>query len=219
MTLYVYRMSKMTPASSNGATPQIVISKSAKVEELLNHVTQLSTLDRKDLRFWLLMGTSLEERPLEGTFYPSDRISLDSTQPFPAPEHEGKRIDEALVESGDAIVYEYCSQGVWTVDMGSLNITRTTKRATRSESSKPVFSPGSAEWNAKYGATTHNAIPPISTAAGPLSGPQTRAVSAYQGTSSTAFTFNGRTSSFTGPTRSPGTVGLNNLYVHTLYTC
>jgi hypothetical protein len=209
-------MSTLNPAPSNSATPQIVISKAAQIEELLDQVTQISTLDRKDLRFWFVMSTSFEDRPLEGTFYPSDRISLDLAVPFPSEEQKGKRIDDALIEMNDAIVYEYCASGVWTVDMGSLDIAKTTTRTAKPETVKPVFLPGSAEWNAKYGSNTaHSAIKPVSTSARPISIPQSTAIKTHQGSSSTGsgFFMNGRSSAFTGPVRSPGTVGLNNLYV------
>lgn len=215
LKIFVFRMSAMTPASSNKTTPIVEISKSATVEELINQVVEISTLDRSDLRYWQVIGTVLEDRPLEGIFYPSDRISDDNTQPFPDASYVGKRLDEALVESGDAIVYEYCSQGTWTVDMTTLNISKGVPRvAPATTATVPTFfSPQSEEFKAKYGSGTHNAIKPLSPGAGftPSSSHST-ALTSFQGSASTTTPFsNGRVTSYTASSRSPGTVGLNNL--------
>jgi len=204
----------MTPAPSNKATPVIEISKTATVEQLIDQVAQISTLDRPDLRYWQAISSMLEERPLEGIFYPSDRIQKDSTQPFPSADHVGKRLDEALVDDGDAIIYEYCSQGTWTVDMGTLDIPKTSIRIVPAEKSTPAFfNPESAEFKAKYQSGTHNAIKPISPSTGftPSTSSQSTALTSFQSSTSTGFSQNGRVTSYTTPTRSPGTVGLNNL--------
>jgi hypothetical protein len=216
LKIFVFRMSAMTPASSNKTTPIVEISKTATVEQLIDQVVSISTLDRPDLRYWQLIGSVLEERPLEGIFYPSDRIKTDETQPFPSAEHVGKRLDEALVESGDAIIYEYRSQGTWTVDMAALDISKNAKRTAPAPTNAPVFfSPESAEFKAKYQTGTHNAIKPLSPGVGfTPSVSHSTAVTSYQGSAS-AFS-NGRVTSYTTPTRSPGTVGLNNLLVFCL---
>ena len=202
----------MTPASSNKATPVVEISKTATVEQLIDQVVQISTLDRPDLRYWQVAGNVLEDRPLEGIFYPSDRIRDDLTQPFPSAEYIGKRLDEALVESGDAIIYEYRSQNTWTVDMAALDISKGTVRAapTTAATAPTFFSPASEEFKAKYGSGTHNAIKPISPGTGfTPSSSQSTALTSFQ-SSSTPFS-NGRVTTYTTPSRSPGTVGLNNL--------
>lgn len=217
LKIFVFRMSAMTPASSNKTTPVIEISKSATVEQLISQVVDISTLDRADLRYWQLIGTALEERPLEGVFYPSDRINQDSTQPFPSAEHVGKRLDEALVESGDAIIYEYRSQGTWTVDMATLDVSKGAVRTAPVVTTKaPAFF--SEEFKAKYASGTHNAIKPISpnTAGFTPSSSQSTALTSFQGSSSTGFSSGGRVTAYSTPTRSPGTVGLNNLWVPTL---
>lgn len=201
----------MTPASSNKTTPVIEISKTATVEQLIDQVVSISTLDRPDLRYWQVIGSVLEERPLEGIFYPSERIKADETQPFPSADHVGKRLDEALVENGDAIIYEYRSQGTWTVDMASLEISKNTIRTAPAPASAPVFfGPDSAEFKAKYYSSKNNAIKPLSPSVGFTPSISTStAVTSYQ-SSASAFS-NGRVTSYTTPTRSPGTVGLNNL--------
>jgi hypothetical protein len=212
MKIFVFRMSAMPPAASTATTPLIEISKTAKVEELIDQVVQLSVLDRDDLRYWQVEKTALEERPLEGTFYPSHRLQQDETQPFDLNEQKGKRLDEALWESGDAIVYEYRSQGTWTVDMGSLELAKRTRTAP-TPSNAPTFFNTEA-FKAKYNSPTYNAIKPISPGTGftPTSSQSTTstALTVFQGSSS-SYGSNGRFSSYTPPSRSPGTVGLNNL--------
>lgn len=212
LKIFVFRMSAMTPASSNKTTPVVEISKAATVEQLISQVVEISTLDRSDLRYWQVIGTVLEERPLEGVFYPSDRINQDSTQPFPSAEHVGKRLDEALVESGDAIIYEYRSQGTWTVDMATLDVSKGAIRTAPTVAPKaPVFF--SEEFKAKYSSTTHNAIKPISpnSAGFTPSSSQSTALTSFQGGSSSTGFSSGRVTAYSTPSRSPGTVGLNNL--------
>jgi hypothetical protein len=208
-------MSKMTPVSSNGTTPVIELSKTAKVRDLLDQVVQISTLDQADLRYWLVDGSKFDDVPLTGTFYPSDRIQEDGAQPFPsAKDDRKKRLDEALIENGDAIVYEYRSGGIWTVDMASINIPKTTRTAPPESTIPAFFSPTSDAFKAKYQSPKNNAIKP--TAATGASGftsttTQSTALTAFQGPLNSSYSINGRVSSYTSPTRSPGTVGLNNL--------
>jgi len=199
----------MTPASFTKSTPVVEISKAATVEQLINQVVAISTLDRSDLRYWQVMGSALEERPLEGIFYPSDRIQKDDTQPFPSSEHVGKRLDDALLESGDAIIYEYCSQGTWTVDMAALDFSKSNKRTAPAAKTAPAFFTESAEFKAKYQSGTHNAIKPLAPGGFTPSVSQSTPIASYH-TSTSAFP-NGRVASYITPTRSPGTVGLNNL--------
>lgn len=113
-------------------TLAIEISKSATVQDLLEEVAQISTSDPVNLRYWLVEGTKLDEKPLSGTFYPSDRIQEDNAQPFPQEESDRtKSLDEALVKSQDAIVYEYRAGGAWTVDPPSIYIPRANRTAPR----------------------------------------------------------------------------------------
>ena len=197
-------MSKMTPTLSIGSTFVIELSKTAKVRDLLDQVVQISTLDQADLRYWLVDGSKFDDVPLTGTFYPSDRIQEDGAQPFPsAKDDRKKRLDEALIENGDAIVYEYRAGGTWTVDMASINIHKMTR-------------PRSDAIRAMYQSPKNNAIKP--TAATGATGftptpttTQSIALTAFQGPLNSSYSINGRVSSYTSPTRSPGTVGLNNL--------
>jgi hypothetical protein len=106
MKIFVFRMSAMHLAAPTATTPVIEISKTAKVEQLIDQVAQLGTLDHDDLLFWQVENIALEEDPLEGTFYPSNRLQKDGTRPFDLNMQKGKRLDEALWQSGDAIVYE-----------------------------------------------------------------------------------------------------------------
>lgn len=117
LKIFAFRMSATISAPFIRVLPVLEISKSATVEDLINRVAELSGLDRPNLRYWHLSNTALENRPLEGPFYPSDRMSQDHIQPFPRVGHAGKRLDEALVESDDAIVVEYRS---WIVNIGSI---------------------------------------------------------------------------------------------------
>lgn len=201
--LSVFRMSKLTPPSSHAVTPTIEISRAAKVKELIDQVVQISALDKDDLRFWLIMGTVLETKPLDGTFYPSDRLQADEAQPFPPAESLDKRLDEALVESGDAIVYEYRIQGTWTVDIDSLKIATTNNRTLAAEN-KPAFF---TDLKTKYNSPANNAIKPMSTTGytiTPTVG--STAVTAFKQPSTTT-----SISAYTTPSRPPGAVGLNNL--------
>jgi hypothetical protein len=211
--LSIFRMSKMNPVSANGTTPVIELSKTTKVQDLLDHVVQLSTLDQADLRYWLVDGSRFIDAPLTGTFYPSDRIQEDGAQPFPSVEDDkGKRLDEALVENGDAIIYEYRAAGVWTVDMDSINIPKTTRTAPP-ESTAPAFF--SDAFKAKYQSPTNNAIRPTVATGGTGGGftpttTQSTALTTYSGPYSTSYS-NGRISSYTTAAKAPGAVGLNNL--------
>jgi ubiquitin carboxyl-terminal hydrolase 4/11/15 len=213
--LYILRMSKMTPVSSNGTTPVIELSKSAKVQDLLDQVVQMSTLDQANLRYWLVDGSKFDDKPPSGMFYPSDRIQEDGAQPFPSAEEDNKkRLDEALIENGDAIVYEYRAEGTWTVDMASINIPKTTRTAPPETAARPFFTPNSDAFKAKYQSSTNNAIKP--TAATGITGftpttTQSTALTPFQGSLTTSYSLNGRVSSYTTPARSPGAVGLNNL--------
>ncbi|KAG8754786.1 CSN-associated deubiquitinating enzyme Ubp12 [Serendipita sp. 396] len=209
--LYIFRMSKLPPPSSQGVTPVIEISKAATVGELIDQIVQLSTLDKADLRFWLVMGTNLQNEPLEGTFYPSERIQTDVAQPFGDADLLSKRLDDALIENGDAVIYELRHDGVWTVDMGSLNIPKSSTRTAPEESKPVVFNP---DFKAKYSSPANNAIKPTGGNSGfkPIgpASPST-AVAAFKPTFSGSSFQNGRVSAYTQPARDPGQVGLNNL--------
>lgn len=229
--LSVFRMSVLSPSNPTDPAPVITISKTATIQELLEKVIELSNLDRNDLRFWLVPYTYVDNEPIEGSFYPSQRIKQDEAHPFPGQHSPSERLDVAYVDAGDAIVYEYKSQGVWTVDLGSLNITQKSGVRTQEESKSPVFG---SDWAAKYNTSTNNAIKPTATAAAaaaaptvtPVTSPRTTnysagisstSVTSYQYSSSTALTTNGRASATS--TKAPGTVGLNNLLVSFLLQC
>lgn len=214
LKLSVFRMCKLQPAISNATTPVVEISKAAKVQDLLDQIIQISTLEPANLRFWLVMGPKLEENPLVGFFYPSERIVGDEAQPFPSSEEDkSKRLDNALVENGDAIVYEYCSNGVWTVDLEAINISKTASRTAPAEKTSPFFN--TEAFKSKYQSPANNAIKPVNGQSYPTTTPasQSNAITTYQGPLSSSYSTNGRYSSHTSQPKDPGTVGLNNLSV------
>ncbi|KAG8774508.1 CSN-associated deubiquitinating enzyme Ubp12 [Serendipita sp. 397] len=104
--LYIFNMTRIPTLLPQGVTPYIEISKSDTVGSLIDRIIQLSGLKKVDMRFWIVSGTVLQAKPLKGGSYPSDRIQTDGAQPFGDASMLNRRLDDALVESGDAIVYE-----------------------------------------------------------------------------------------------------------------
>jgi hypothetical protein len=209
-----YRMSKIKPhLPSSEPTHAIHISKAAPVSELLTRVSE-KWGNVVPARFWHAQVNFLEQDPIDGIFYTSSRIESDSTQPFATTEeNKKKRLDEAGLEDGDAIIMETKHGEEWTIDLESTTLGH---RINRQKAQEPKVAVFTEEQMAKY--RNHRAIKPdIGSTYYPSSA----------GYGSTAYTtpvttpsfnrtlvLNGRSSvASSSRTVAPGTVGLNNLCV------
>ena len=211
-----YRMSKIKPhLPSSEPTHTIRISKAAPVSELLAHVSE-KWGNITPARFWHAQVNFLEQDPIDGIFYSSSRIENDSTQPFAmTEENKRKRLDEAGLEDGDAIIMETKHGEEWTIDLESTTLGQRINRPKAQEPKVAVFT---EEQMAKY--RSHRAIKPdVNTSYNhnqPGSGFASTAYTPPVTTPSYNRTLflNGR-SSVASSSRiiAPGTVGLNNLCV------
>ena len=99
-------------------------------------------------RFWHAQVNSLEQDPVNGIFYPSNRIRNDSTQPFATTEvDKTKRLDEVGLEDGDAIIMETMHGEEWTIDLEMTTLGRRINRPKRREPQVAAFI---EEYMAKY---------------------------------------------------------------------
>jgi len=146
-----YRMSKTNPnLPSSEPTHTIRVSKAAPVSELLARVSEIWG-NITPARFWHTQVNFLEQDPVDSIFYSSSRIENDSTQPFATTEEDKKkRLDEAEIEDGDAIIMETKHGDEWTID---LQATTLGQRIYRPKARVPLFT---EEQMAKY--RSHRAI-------------------------------------------------------------
>ena len=209
-----YRMSKIKPhLPSSEPTHTIYISKAAPVSELLARVSE-KWGNITPARFWHAQVNFLEQDPVDGVFYSSSRIENDSAQPFATTEEDGrKRLDEAGLEDGDAIIMETKE---WTIDLETTTLGQRINRPKAQEPKDAVFT---EEQMAKY--CSHRAIKPDVNSSYNYSQPGSGFTSTAYTTPVTAPSYNNRTlllngrSSVASSSRlvTPGTVGLNNLCV------
>ena len=144
-------MSKIkTHLPSSVQTHTICISKAARVSELLARVSE-KWGNITPARFWHAQVNFLEQDPIDGVFYSSSRIENDSTQPFATTEEDKKkRLDEAGLEDGDAIIMETKE---WTMD---LETTTLGQRINRPKAQNPRVAVFTEEQLAKY--RSHRAL-------------------------------------------------------------
>jgi hypothetical protein len=149
-------MSKIKPhLPSSEPTHTICISKVAPVSELLARVSE-KWGNVTPARFWHAQVNFLEQDPIHGIFYSSSRIENDSTQPFAAAEvDKKKRLDEAGLEDGDAIIMETKHGEEWTIDLETATLGQRINRPKAQEPKVVVFT---EEQMAKY--RNHRAIRP-----------------------------------------------------------
>ena len=209
-------MSKIKPhLPSSEPTHTICISKAAPISELLARVSG-KWGNITPARFWHAQVNFLEQDPIDGIFYSSSRIENDSTQPFATTEDDKrKRLDEAGLEDGDAIIMETKHGEEWTID---LETTTLGQRINRPKAQEPKVAVFTEEQMAKY--RSHRAIKPDANSSYSFSQPGSAfAPTAYTSPVTTSsynrtLVLNGRSSvASTSRTVAPGTVGLNNLCV------
>lgn len=209
-------MSKIKPhLPSSEPTHTVHISKAAPVSELLARVSE-KWGNVTPARFWHAQVNFLEQDPIDGIFYSSSRLEKDSTQPFATTEEDKrKRLDEAGLEDGDAIIMETKHGEEWTID---LETTTLGQRINRPKAQEPKVAAFTEEQLARY--RGHRAIKPDANNSYSFSQPGSGFASTAYTTPVTTHSYNrtlflnGR-SSVASSSRmvAPGTAGLNNLCV------